>query len=714
MKLLIKDVNKSYFTLGAIIVLILLNLFIYFNFYFHNFGFPLDFPKNYWAIPAFWTAALEHGIFPQWTPFQNMGFPLIIFGQSSLYYPFLWLFPIFSVSYTLQSAVFFQILHILFGSIGMFFFLKYLLKSPWYALVGAIAFQFFGGFFGNASHVDIVRAFAISPWMFYAFTLNLEKPSLSRKVLLIPIIIFLIATGGYFGIFISSIFMMGLFIGLQTINGFWRGIGKQKSMMMGIALIILMILGLAISAVHLGPFSQYGSELTRFEKSDSDWQAQLTPRDFSAFFMSNKAIGGSKEFTSTFLPLPILIFACFLPLSLIKKYWMFFVILIVALLMAIGKPSILYQILTEVFPVLSISRFPIGDYRIFIVIPLLIFALSGLKAIIEGKFNLKSLLFRIGFVLSWFSYGIYSILSHGYGSRWIDSSYDIYAQPIFATLILGITLTLVSFYVFKFKSYNLSTSKPLGRFSGIFLTFFIVIIIVDGLVIIDDMKYVWVEEPFDKWYKETNIISGNNGNLDPHIIFKNLPEERPERLPHGELSGWLTGDYRTTLKGSGELEVSNIAKSNENYMNFMLLKWTPILLEPTKLDNSSKIYISDDFLNKPKIINQDNSVRQTFYGINDITYKISLNEPKLMVENEMYFPGWKATLFYADKKVELESVVVNDVFRSWNLPAGDYEMMAHFEFPNFFLYVSISLIAFFVWITIVIILWKKLKLTSHI
>jgi len=75
----------------------------------------------------------------------------------------------------------------------------------------------------------------------------------------------------------------------------------------------------------------------------------------------------------------------------------------------------------------------------------------------------------------------------------------------------------------------------------------------------------------------------------------------------------------------------------------------------------------------------------------------------------MYFPGWRATLVYPDKQVELEALVVNDVFRAWNLPAGDYEMNAHFEFPNLITYTSISLAAFSIWIIILIVFWGKTK-----
>jgi len=98
-----------------------------------------------------------------------------------------------------------------------------------------------------------------------------------------------------------------------------------------------------------------------------------------------------------------------------------------------------------------------------------------------------------------------------------------------------------------------------------------------------------------------------------------------------------------------------------------------------------------------------NSIVQTHYGINEITYKVSLEEPKLMIENEIYFPGWEATLIFSDHEEEIWPMEVNDVFRSWVLPAGDYEMNATFQFPNLLNYQILSLGTFTLWIIILFI-----------
>ena len=91
----------------------------------------------------------------------------------------------------------------------------------------------------------------------------------------------------------------------------------------------------------------------------------------------------------------------------------------------------------------------------------------------------------------------------------------------------------------------------------------------------------------------------------------------------------------------------------------MLMKWTPILLDPNFNTSSESKRITlpvSTFLNimnqselcseftcdsvfSEQHTNANNQVVQIRYGINDISYEVSLKQPKLMVENEIYFPG---------------------------------------------------------------------------
>lgn len=103
-----------------LLALVLQNLAIFRGHYFNGAGFPWDFSIAYYAMVAFWTTAVGGGTFPQWMPFQQMGYPFALQLQAGMNYLPLWAFPLFKIPYTLHAAVVFQCLHILFGSVGMF------------------------------------------------------------------------------------------------------------------------------------------------------------------------------------------------------------------------------------------------------------------------------------------------------------------------------------------------------------------------------------------------------------------------------------------------------------------------------------------------------------------------------------------------------------------------------------------------------------------
>jgi hypothetical protein len=175
--------------------------------------------------------------------------------------------------------------------------------------------------------------------------------------------------------------------------------------------------------------------------------------------------------------------------------------------------------------------------------------------------------------------------------------------------------------------------------------------------------------------------------------------------------GQILGQYMMKDVGNTILKNRKIIEENPDYYNFMLKNWTPLLFDPleVKIENS-RISLPDVLLANEESENKEN-IKQTSYGIDTITYEISLKEKKLLVENEIYFQGWSSTLINSDgKKIKINALNTNEVFRSWLLPEGDYKMIAKFEYPNFQFYQSISLISFLLSITIIVILWKKIPL----
>src|SRR5262249_40107297 len=125
-------------------VLLAQNVGIFWSHYFRGFGFPWDFLGSYYAMVAYWTSSVRLGSFPQWVPYQSMGYPLAITLQAGLFYPPFWVFPLLRAGYSVHRAVVLQCLHVLAGAIGCFLLLRRAGRSRLEATAGAFAFQLFG------------------------------------------------------------------------------------------------------------------------------------------------------------------------------------------------------------------------------------------------------------------------------------------------------------------------------------------------------------------------------------------------------------------------------------------------------------------------------------------------------------------------------------------------------------------------------------------
>ena len=172
-----------------------------------------------------------------------------------------------------------------------------------------------------------------------------------------------------------------------------------------------MVLGLAISTIQLGPFLGYGDELSRFDEDLQLRDKPLNFEDLEKIFVPLDLYEGHGIINAHYILLPILIFAALIPYSHIRKYWIFLVMLFVGFLMAFHEQTFFAPTITYIFPILGLGRFHLVAYSLFIVIPVMIFAISGLKSIIETKYTKRQLIIRFSIIASLFFYSLFSIYS---------------------------------------------------------------------------------------------------------------------------------------------------------------------------------------------------------------------------------------------------------------------------------------------------------------
>lgn len=125
---------------------------------------PFDFLSAYnFEAYAWWH---EGGLLnpPQWMPALWGGYPALTNVQNASYYLPIGLATLFA-PYTLHTAAVVSALHAAFGAVGAYLLLRSWRTAPFAALLAAAAWFFAPGFFAQASHLDIMRAYAWAPWI---------------------------------------------------------------------------------------------------------------------------------------------------------------------------------------------------------------------------------------------------------------------------------------------------------------------------------------------------------------------------------------------------------------------------------------------------------------------------------------------------------------------------------------------------------------------
>ena len=664
------------FPAAALIILAAQNLAIFWGHYFGDVGFPWDFLGDYYAWTAFWTTALQKGIFPQWNPFQQMGYPLALNPQIGIYYPPLWWFPLLHLQYTLHDATVVQCLHVLAGSIGMWLLLKALVDSPKLALIGAFAFQCFGGFYCNAEHVDILRAFALAPWIYYAFTF--ERPgtaSLPRRVLLIPVLIYLLATGGYPGNLIATSFVMGCYVVLQLLAGRTNGKFARTLVAHAAAVGGLAMLGAGLSAIQLGPLIAWREQFMRMGTFANQGSTGFPITDWPSLFLSNKLIKGEGSMSSAYVTLPIVLFAFNAEWEALRNNWTHLGVGLLGAGMAGGNQSYLWIALTNAVPTLRFSRFPSSDYRVFIAIAVILLALLGLGSLTARSLSRRSMIGRTGLAIL--------VLTIGAVGTYKEINATLAAAALIGAAAFSLAWALV----------RRRTLAGRWLVAGV-----LALIALDAIRVLPDME-TWRKPQISSYYSNFGWPYLKDSRLVTFSIFDNLPTRRPARQEANVLAPAFTG-----LIGGGryvtndETESDNllwaprVIEQNPTYLEFMEQPWTSVVADLPSAQAPTSAQVAPALLAKAGS-NEPGSVVSRQYGINETSYQVSLPAARLVIENEVYFPGWKAQLVFRDHVDQVAAIPVNQVFRGWWLPAGDYVMNAQFEFPDLAFWRSISLLS---------------------
>ena len=384
-----KQVTTTLHLLG----LFALDLLVFKGVYFSADSFPGDFGATHYGQVAYWIASVTAGEWPSWMPYAGMGYPLAINPESGILYPPFWVFPALHLPYTLKAASILQALHVFGGAVGIYALSRRLFDPASVALVMGVAYVTYGGFYSNAAHPDIVRAFALLPWLLWGLSLiNTETETgtsaLSATNLFVPIVAYFVVTGAYPGNVIAFFLAAAAFVVAQAARNAFVNHSVRGSALDAVALFGLLGLGVLMASSYLLPTAAGAQQLTRVAGGPLSGGVMhyLQVRDLLELVVPNSWLHPTdNEMYGMQLPVALFPFVLMVGKRMLVLLTPFVAVIALSLFMALDVFSGATSMLAQRVSIFGLSRFPSGDYRTCIALGVLLLCGAGLNEAIKRR-----------------------------------------------------------------------------------------------------------------------------------------------------------------------------------------------------------------------------------------------------------------------------------------------------------------------------------------
>jgi hypothetical protein len=695
---------------ACFVLLVLQHVLIFWQHYTGAATFINDFARIYYPITAFWISLVQNGIFPEWTPFQNMGLPFVLSMQSGIFYPPLWLFTIFKTPFTLHMAAIVQVLHVLWGAIGCWMYLRLLQRSHGAALFAAVAFQFFGGFYSNSEHNDIIRAFSFIPWLFWVIQITPSQHKLSWRNWLAPLMVMLFVTGAYQGNLVSHLFIVGIFWCLSLVSTCFGNRQQWKlPAVLHVQIAALGLLGLLLCSVYLLPTFALKSSLARdgvwvgqtMNWPISYWNALIMPSNADGLFILPSML-------SAFVTVPVFCLLFLASRDVIQRNGLWMCITVLALMMASGNKLFVYSWLVKILPPLGSSRFPSSDYRGIFCFGLILLS-SGLlddylKGTIKAKLKVRAA-WCLGLLL-FFYLGIVAVrfLSSQPAVEVVDFLAHIktLSAPVLGVLLFVAGNTLSAVIVewpvaivlsgLVFLSLYFYKQRP----AHLLLTL-LLLEMISGLYFVNRFSLYWRSDvTTDSFYQEVNRES-------PYSVMEPIRHPVGSRPACHDMNafvsswrGYLLGDFMCQTQDS-KTKPRAVVNANAAINFYMRQGWQPRLITAEQLAGCKTESLALNPL--------ATGIYSLAYGLQRIDYQVNASSDFCFVENELLFPGWTGSIPGVQQQIQPQAYCA--ALRSWCLPKGEYTFVASYRTPWLREGAMLSLLFFVFYMALCAYNWRR-------
>lgn len=667
-----KQIRSTY--LDAIILLIVLVTAIY-PLAFGAAVMKWDAMDLYLPWKYFITDTLSHNQLPLWNPFINFGFSQM--GDPGTWYPISWGIGALFGGYSMGALHFEYLFHLYLGGLGFYLLLKYFGFSRSILLSCGIAYMLSGLMIGNAQHIGWIVSAAWLPWILNYYLQLQAKPNFTAAIQL-SLVLFLMLSGGYPGMFIVLIYIL---LGYFAVNS-WKQIRTKNYLLyrkqwsyfaLSAVVFLLMSLVVLVAAFDMAPLITRGVGLNDRADIWNTLSGSLSPQALTSSIYPLATTKNDQGFWEADFSMTNCYFGVLLLLTILatifrkdapKNSRIYFGIGILFILISLGQ-TLPVRIWTTYLPFMDLFRFP-ALFRLFAI--------------------------------------FFFLLSAGFSLHYLLSSTKAKKQLVYillgSVLVLGVINLILFFDIEKYKYAQIITVGWLHFMEQanirelIFFQGGMLILLLSLLLVI--RKFNWLtwnkaillviamEAVSFTWMNQYATILYDRPLEEASVGMNSLPEGFPTpsaSIPVSEFSDVNQSSHfvqlwknlsiyfkRPTFDGISPYSYTNTTKAIETGEYARMTNY-PVIFFATKL--SDKNYIdttSIDTLSSQKMWIET-------FSPNELKLHAILPEASNFIYLQNDYPAWRA--FINGKSVSIQKV--SETFMSIQVPKGNSTIEFKFE-----------------------------------
>jgi hypothetical protein len=659
--------QQTWFRLAVLTALVVaLELLMFRSYFYGRIIPPWDFLGSYNTDAYLWW--LEGGFFTplDWVPEVWGGYPSALNLQNSAWYIPVGIASLFG-PFTLHTSAIVAALNVALGFAGTYFLVRSFRNGFVIATVVATAGFFGVAYFSNAQHVDIARGYALIPWVL----LVLSPTWAWKRWWGIPVAAFILwqaVTGMYPGMIVTTVYAGVVWIVVYQ----WRSRPALRAYLIPAA--IAAVIAVLLSAPRLVPYVLTQESGTAVLPDGSLFSPAMVGT--LLFGYSSGELPNDVSMRSFFIPATMLLLAFFARFRDSAT----------AQALAIGIPAVLLGLpfwpwfqASQSLPGLGLSRFTMSDFKVFIVLAVLLLAASGLKSLstidraapIPGRVW-RSLALAAAFGIAMALIGVFGPFTR---IEWF---------PPMIILLFGFVV-IVAFVVLR------TTRLP---FAVVAATLAITTV-VSGAVWAYTTEVTWRA---DRIGAETLSYGAPIADLLDNRDSDEGLTQRPDRLePNDDYTlgdlrntywsrAYYTGDYSVggylNLKGSltpEQLEGALLdARTGDDFLDFFAAPGTIATSRDGEVPSMSELESCGTESECGPA-----TVMPAGYNPGHLRYHVSSDADVTGIFNEAYYKGWHLTACTEDGEcATLEPTRSELGLVQADLPSGDYMLELDYQTPG--------------------------------